>query len=385
MREVTQGLSCDLLAPVPPCHSNSNKHPPRCAVSKHRVVGGRLASLTCLAENEASSGLTAAVGQCCNASQGGGSAILSSQWRAPDHMKWPQAFLQAVEAQLSSDRPIDFNFIGAISGDTLTERSRRWVLEFALKRFTNASVFVDTTPRSTDSRYRPLGVWDRTLSHPRYRPKDPQHSRHGGCSRIACDAGYLGVLARSRYTLAPMGDQPWSHRYFEAVMAGSIPVVESHLHAGRTAAERALGYHHLLAGSLPPAPETPTPGEELAPYCAARAAANRQIFFARQTALPFGSHVIPDVAPCSRPPFAMPTEVGGSPDVEPSLQPRAAVQFASSSRPGRTRQQRRSPARHVPPEMDWPAAPQAIGESDVTPRRRVIGRKGKAPRRSSTR
>lgn len=380
-------MSCDLLAKVPPCHSSSNKHPPRCAVSKHRVVGGRLASLTCLAEIEASSGLAAAVRQCCNASHGGGSAILSesSRWRAPDHMKWPQAFLQAVEGQLSSERPIDFNFIGAISGDTVTHRSRRWVLEFALNRFTNASVFVDTTPRITKSRYRPLGVWDRTLSHRRYRPKDPEHSLRGGCSRIACDVGYLGVLARSRYTLAPMGDQPWSHRYFEAVMAGSIPVVESHLHAGRTAAERALGYHHLLVGSLPPSLKSPTPREDLVPYCAARAATNRQIFFAHQTALRPGSRVIPDVAPCSRPPFAMPTDVGGSTELAPSLQSRAAVSSASQSRPGRARLQHRSPAHHIHPAMD--ARRQGDGlaaHGDGVPRRRVIGRKGKAYHGSST-
>lgn len=371
---------CDLLGTVPPCRSNSNKHKPRCAVSKHRVVGERLASLTCLAETEASSGLIASVLQCCNASQGGDSAVLSdSQWRAPDHMKWPQAFLQAVEAQLSAERPIDFNFIGAISGDTTTEARRRWVLEFASKRFTNASVFVDTTPRSTDSRYMPLGVWDRTLAHHRYRPKDLQHSQQrGGCARIACDVGYLGVLARSRYTLAPAGDQPWSHRYFEAVMAGSIPVVETHLHAGRTAAERALGYHHLLAESLPPAPQPHASGADLAPYCAARAAANRQIFFARQTALRPGSRVIPDVAPCLRPPFAMRTEVGGAPDHPPSLEPRA--ESGSPSRPDPARH--RPPVRHVP--MDAKRQNERLAaQSDGTHRKRVIGRKGRASRGSA--
>ena len=49
-------------------------------------------------------------------------------------------------------------------------------------------------------------------------------------------------LARSKFTMAPRGDRPWSQRFFEAIMAGSIPVVQSHEHTGRGPRERGLGY-----------------------------------------------------------------------------------------------------------------------------------------------
>ena len=49
-------------------------------------------------------------------------------------------------------------------------------------------------------------------------------------------------LARSKFTMAPRGDRPWSQRFFEAIMAGSIPVVQSREHTGRGPRERGLGY-----------------------------------------------------------------------------------------------------------------------------------------------
>lgn len=75
-------------------------------------------------------------------------------------------------------------------------------------------------------------------------------------------------------------------RYFEAVMAGSIPIIEHHLHAGRTAEERALGYHYLLVANLPPPPSRATgaPPPLLVPYCRERALTNRARFLKRQTA-----------------------------------------------------------------------------------------------------
>ena len=237
---------CSAILPQPPCVENSNRHKPRCAVSKHRVVGERLGQLTCLAENEARIGLAAATARCCNESYGGGTKITSSKrYRAPLLMKWPIAYLQAVQAARLDERPIDFNFIGALGGDNLTLARRQcmpiWgrnhdgkedeslicsshvrahigtgVLEFARTRFTNASIFVDTTPGLTARTYQPRGPWDHTLRHRRFRPKDAVHSERGGCARSACDPHYLATLARSRYTLAPAGDQPWSHRHVPA-------------------------------------------------------------------------------------------------------------------------------------------------------------------------
>ena len=297
---------CTALAATPPCQiDHKNHHLPRCAVAKHRAVGERLASLTCLAELEAEHGLHSAVRTCCR-----NATVLSASWSSPMTMKWPHAYVAALaELRKRSTRDIDFSFIGSMGGDSLTLERRKWVARFAGQFFTNASFFVDTYASARP--YQPLGPWDRTLNYGGgFRPKAPLHSTSArACARSACDLDYFSVLARSKFTLAPMGDQPWSHRYFESVFAGSVPIVESHLHSGRTPAERALGYHHLLlSAARPPAGDSGgdgggDSGASTVPYCAESAEHNLRIFLREQTMA--GAAVRPDTKECLQPPYAL--------------------------------------------------------------------------------
>jgi len=163
----------------------------------------------------------------------------------PRVLMWPRAHVAAVLTlrQQEPIKSVDFSFVGAMRGDAKTSASRQWVRSFALRHFTNDSEFVDTSPRSAGDlrKYRPLGPWDKTRQRhsTAFRPKSVGKS---SCQRAACDLDYYRSLARAKYTLAPAGDRPWSQRFFEAIMAGSIPIVANNSHVGRTPAERALPY-----------------------------------------------------------------------------------------------------------------------------------------------
>ena len=53
---------------------------------------------------------------------------------------------------------------------------------------------------------------------------------------------YYASMCSSKFTLCPGGDEPWSIRFFEAIMCKSIPVVECISHTGRCQSEYDIGY-----------------------------------------------------------------------------------------------------------------------------------------------
>ena len=44
--------------------------------------------------------------------------------------------------------------------------------------------------------------------------------------KFKLDTFYYKIVSRSKFTLCPIGDCPWSYRLFEAIMCLSIPIVE---------------------------------------------------------------------------------------------------------------------------------------------------------------
>ena len=44
--------------------------------------------------------------------------------------------------------------------------------------------------------------------------------------KYTLDTEYYSMLSKSKFTLCPLGDCPWSYRFFEAIMCLSIPVLE---------------------------------------------------------------------------------------------------------------------------------------------------------------
>ena len=141
-------------------------------------------------------------------------------------------------------RDLDFNFVGRIDARPV-KAPRLFVPGFAKRHFTARSYYAESRPMRGDT-YAPLGLWDRTRDKALSERMVP--AQHGlghdadPCLMAAYDADYLRILARSKFTLAPRGDQPWSIRFYEAILCGSIPIVKGG--RGRNAAERRLGYKY---------------------------------------------------------------------------------------------------------------------------------------------
>lgn len=105
---------------------------------------------------------------------------------------------------------------------------RAWVVEFAKKRFTSDCLFKDTACSGNAT----LGPFD--VSH------DASHGVF-----LEQDVEYLRTMCRGQFTLCPGGDQPWSYRFFEAIMCKSIPIVENYFSTGRNQVEREIGYRYF--------------------------------------------------------------------------------------------------------------------------------------------
>lgn len=135
----------------------------------------------------------------------------------------------------------DYVFIGSIQSN---RSARQWVIEFAKQHFTEHSLFINTDKGEWVS----LGVFDKTYLQEGYSPKSEEdtQSRSTQFRIIDDNKMYFESLASSKFSLCPAGDQPWSFRFYETLMCGSIPIVESYHHTYRTAYESNIPYKYLL-------------------------------------------------------------------------------------------------------------------------------------------
>ena len=155
---------------------------------------------------------------------------------------FPSWWIEKIEA-LHQPKIIDFNFIGALRTDQLTEKNRQWVLDFAKKFFTESSYlqFTDVITRKT---HKPIGPFDNTLTRNGFVPKEhPVHNRG------YFDHFYYEVLCKSKYTLCPAGDSKWSMRFYEAIACKSIPITTDN-DPFRTVHEKKIGYFFFKRNTI---------------------------------------------------------------------------------------------------------------------------------------
>ena len=164
---------------------------------------------------------------------------------------YPRSFVERVQG-FGSAKPIDFNFRGAVYIDEVTRANRQWVLDFAARHFTARSYFQITDSQALRRtlllrrRHRLLGRFDYSYARRGFVPKENEVSR-----RDYFDEDYFRLMSESEFTLCPAGDAPWSMRFYEAILAGSIPILEKPQHAGRNALEYGIGYRYYLVGAGP--------------------------------------------------------------------------------------------------------------------------------------
>ena len=160
---------------------------------------------------------------------------------------YPKRFYKNIN--LNIDKKYDFIFIGAfsfVSGQEKGYNSRKWVIDFAKKIFTNNSLFINTTKNhNLHYEWLKLGTYDKTLEIdsddimcPKYLPMN---------KRNVFDKKYFDNLSQSKFGLCPAGDCMYSMRFYECLMCKCIPIVNTVEETYRSKEESKLNYKYYLS------------------------------------------------------------------------------------------------------------------------------------------
>eukprot|EP00747_Dinoflagellata_sp_TGD_P167874 gnl/TRDRNA2_/TRDRNA2_193132_c0_seq1.p1 gnl/TRDRNA2_/TRDRNA2_193132_c0~~gnl/TRDRNA2_/TRDRNA2_193132_c0_seq1.p1 ORF type:complete len:332 (-),score=23.97 gnl/TRDRNA2_/TRDRNA2_193132_c0_seq1:103-1038(-) len=141
--------------------------------------------------------------------------------------KWPKSQVDCIIALrkgIGSAKTHNYNFQGSLEAPGTTwwrpNNRRLWILDFAKKHFADID-FLRLTDVTED--YVRLGAFDHTVPH------TPTHKARKSlkpCHKYVNDE-YYQTMIQSNFTLAPGGDHAYSWRFFEAILAGSIPLINS--------------------------------------------------------------------------------------------------------------------------------------------------------------
>lgn len=171
----------------------------------------------------------------------------------PKIILYPRSFVYKTKL-MDHTKNIDYNFIGSVFFTT-TFKNRRWIFDFIKKKFTDLSylVFSDAVKNINPKRWKnmtggePLGKYDKTLEYNNTEAYVPTSSQCNSFDDyVYFDEKYFKIMCQSKFTLCPMGDAPWSMRFFESIMCKSIPILEKDEHTGRFEKERNIGYKYYL-------------------------------------------------------------------------------------------------------------------------------------------
>jgi hypothetical protein len=100
-------------------------------------------------------------------------------------LTFPMYILNYTDS-LMKEKEIDYNFIGTITP------KRKWVEKYTKNSIINQSGY----GRDINKKYE-------------------------------IDKDYYNTISKSKFTITPTGDCPWSYRFFEAIMCLSIPILEN--------------------------------------------------------------------------------------------------------------------------------------------------------------
>jgi hypothetical protein len=119
----------------------------------------------------------------------------------------------------TSDKSVMYNFQGSIFSQEVAKR-RQWVIDLLASRSSgHDSLIITDAPEG----HRTLGPYDHTNEFKGFRPRAYVSSK----MKYQFEQEYWDIMVRSNFTLCPGGDSPWSMRFYEAIVAGSVPVIQS--------------------------------------------------------------------------------------------------------------------------------------------------------------
>jgi len=158
----------------------------------------------------------------------------------PNYALFAKKYIQELK-QLRGEKKFDYCFIGSMNSHF--ER-RKWVIDFVKEHFTENSFFVNTDSGVWES----LGSFDKTSEFIGFNPKNQKDTqcRETQYRVVSENLSYFQTMAESKFVLCPAGDGPWSFRFYETLLCGSIPIVDSWHYTYRTLFESTLSYKYFL-------------------------------------------------------------------------------------------------------------------------------------------
>lgn len=149
--------------------------------------------------------------------------------------KFPRSMVESILAW-NSTKTRSYNFMGTVNSQpgwpSKKHKRRKWVFGFAADNFGPDDFLnaMDVKPG-----YTPLGQFD-------------QSERGATTEELLGHAlGSYEVMAQSNFTLCPGGDETWSKRVYQAVLAGSLPLIN---HRGDDWGPRGIMFGTSIGGTL---------------------------------------------------------------------------------------------------------------------------------------
>lgn len=136
--------------------------------------------------------------------------------------RFPKSMVDHIlKMRNTTQRKHKYNFVGRVrSGTPQEQRARAWAINFAKANFTENDIFVVT---GVNGDWQPIGSFDKTKEL----GARNTHEKIKLGAKKQMDVTYWDMLVSSQYTLCPGGDDAFSHRAYEAALAGSIPLIKS--------------------------------------------------------------------------------------------------------------------------------------------------------------
>jgi len=133
--------------------------------------------------------------------------------------KIPRSWVKQITA-LDDTKTIRYMFSGSF---VHLNKHRTWLPEWVKEHFGPEDYFRATDARKGKKKYKPMGVFDQSLNGAAgFRPKGTCHD----CLKF--DETYWAKMRKSKFIICPGGDAPYSFRFYESYLAGSIPIIHNY-------------------------------------------------------------------------------------------------------------------------------------------------------------
>lgn len=191
---------------------------------------------------------------------------------------WPRSYFEKIQKIKSEvDKSIDYIFIGNMNAGVCSFDSgrrsrsqrvynnRRWILDFIKERF-NENSFLEFSDSYTKLMYAnsdrfenipddkgfdyTVKPWRSSKTNKHFKKAFVPRENQIPDGEVYFDEDYYKKMCQAKFCLCPGGDSPWSFRFYESLMCGCLPVINSSEEGIRVWTEQKVGYKYYFAREI---------------------------------------------------------------------------------------------------------------------------------------